>query len=132
MDDDQILIGTDQGLNFMNGDKIKSFVTKEKSELSNGRIFSINKSNDGVYFVGTTSGLFLFDPNSFDIISDKQGISNANTWFRGIMDLEIDSDGVMWAASGNNGVYKIVNNKIEKNYNTRTVSYTHLTLPTTD
>jgi len=119
VDDDQILIGTDQGLNFMNGDKIKSFVTKEKSELSNGRIFSINKSNDGVYFVGTTSGLFLFDPNSFDIISDKQGISNANTWFRGIMDLEIDSDGVMWAASGNNGVYKIVNNKIEKNYNTR-------------
>ena len=35
------------------------------------------------------------------------------------MDLEIDSDGVMWAASGNNGVYKIVNNKIEKTYNTR-------------
>ena len=61
--------------------------------------FSINKSNDGVYFVGTTSGLYLFDPNSFDIISNKQGIVNSNTWFRGIMDLEIDSDGVMWAAS---------------------------------
>ena len=119
VDDDQILIGTNQGLNFMSGDKIKSFVTKEISELSSGRIYSINKSNDGVYFVGTTRGLYLFDPNSFDIISNKQGIANSNIWYRGIMDLEIDSDGVMWAASGNNGVYKIVNNKIVKTYNTR-------------
>ena len=43
--------------------------------------------------MGTTSGLYLFDPNSFDIISNEQGIANSNTWFRGIMDLEIDSDG---------------------------------------
>ena len=106
----------------MNGDKIKSFVNKEISELSSGKSFSINKSNDGVYFVGTTSGLYLFDPNSFDIISNEQGIANSNTWFRGIMDLEIDSYGVMWAASGNNGVYKIVNNKIEKTYNTRNIN----------
>ena len=107
VDDDQILIGTNQGLNFMNGDKIKSFVNIDISELSSGRIFSINKSNDGVYFVGTTSGLYLFDPNSFDIISNEQGIANSNTWFRGIMDLEIDSDGVMWAASGKMGFIRL-------------------------
>ena len=70
-------------------------------------------------FVSFSLFSLFYGTNSFDIISNKQGIANSNTWFRGIMDLEIDSDGVMWAASGNNGVYKIVNNKIVKTYNTR-------------
>ena len=45
-----------------------------------------------------------------------------NNWTRGILDLAIDNDGFLWAASGYNGLYKFEGERIIRNYNNRNSS----------
>ncbi len=118
IDDDVVLVGTDFGLNLYKKNGNRAIASSEKSKISNEKIQSIKKTQDGIYILCSGSGVYLYDPSSFDKISKEDGIPPANFWYNGVQDLKIDKNGVLWAGSGGYGLYKIINNKVVKNFNT--------------
>ena len=118
IDDDVVLLGTDFGLNLYKKDRNRAIASSEKNKIPNEKIQSIKKTQDGIYILCSSSGVYLYDPSSFDKISKEDGISATNDWYNGIHDLKNDNNGVLWAGSGGYGLYKIINNKVVKNYNT--------------
>src|SRR5678815_3595588 len=88
--------------------------------LSHESVISITKDVDGFLWIGTANGLNRFDGISFKIFrsepNNEQSIP-ANY----IAGITLDKKGYLWVAT-NNGLCRI---------NTP-VSYTHLTLPTSD
>ena len=105
IDDDVVLVGTDFGLNLYKKNGNRAIASSEKSKISNEKIQSIKKTQDGIYILCSGSGVYLYDPSSFDKISKEDGIPPANFWYNGVQDLKIDKNGVLWAGSGGYGLY---------------------------
>jgi signal transduction histidine kinase/CheY-like chemotaxis protein/ligand-binding sensor domain-containing protein len=118
IDENGVWVCTSNGLMLVKDDGMK-VVTPFEGNIGLGyqSIQSISKSNDGIYFIGTGNGVFLYDPNSFRTISSHEGIPTPSNWTRGILDIALDRDGFLWAASGSNGVYKLNNEIIIENFN---------------
>ena len=118
IDDNGLWVCTNNGLVNIYNNICRPIITSDKGiGLGFENIQSISKSKDGIYFVGTSNGEVLYDPNSFRTIESTEGMPIPPNWTRGILDLDLDRDGFLWAASGYNGIYKLDNEIIIKNYN---------------
>ena len=71
-------MGTDFGLNLYKKNGNRAIASSEKSKISNEKIQSIKKTQDGIYILCSGSGVYLYDPSSFDKISKEDGIPPAN------------------------------------------------------
>lgn len=69
--------------------------------LSNNRINTILKDNDGFMWVGTTSGLFRYDGYDIRMFVDDP-TSPSNIGNNNILDLQTDADGRIWVLAGSN------------------------------
>ncbi|SVD04741.1 uncharacterized protein METZ01_LOCUS357595, partial [marine metagenome] len=117
IDDNGLWVCTSNGLVNMQDKGIKVIVPLGKNGLTYEGVQSISKSNDGIYFIGSANGVFLYDPNSFRTITSYEGMPIPGHWTRGIHDIALDRDGFLWAASGNGGVYKLNDDMIVENFN---------------
>jgi ligand-binding sensor domain-containing protein len=119
IDDNGIWACTGWGLVNIKDDIIKTIVPIDKKiNLSFQFIDSISKSKDGIYFIGTGNGVLFYDPTSFRKITSHEGLPIPNNWTRGILDLKLDRNGHLWAASGWDGIYKLSDEIILDHFNT--------------
>jgi ligand-binding sensor domain-containing protein/serine phosphatase RsbU (regulator of sigma subunit) len=109
IDDNGIWVGTDGGLVNIEEERIKNIVSLENNF---GEVTSISKSKDGIYFIGTGDGVVMYDPNSFRTISSTEGMASTSNWTRGTLDIAIDKDGYIWAATGTSGLFKLKNESV--------------------
>ena len=119
IDNNGIWICTNNGLANFNNKGFKIITTlDEKSDGLTGLYgtTAISKSRDGVYFIGG-DGIRLYDPNSLRTISSYEGMPIPNNWTQGVIDLQVDKDGYLWAATGWDGIYKINGEIILKSFN---------------
>ena len=117
IDDDKMWVATNKGLTVIDQKGGKIIIPIEKDQLLQEEIQSISKSRDGVYFVGTSTGVYLYDPYSFQTITSYEGIPVAENWMSGILDIDIDNKGYLWIASGDYGIFKLKNGVIIENFN---------------
>jgi len=117
IDDNGLWLCTSYGFVNMINDGTKVIVPIGGEGLSYENIQSISRSNDGIYFIGSANGVFLYDPNSFRTITSYEGMPIPNNWTQGILDIALDREGFLWAASGRGGVYKLNDDKIIENFN---------------
>ena len=117
IDDNKMWVATNKGLTVIDQQGGKIIIPIEKDKLLQEDIQSISKSRDGVYFVGTSTGVYLYDPYSFQTITSYEGIPVAENWMSGILDIDIDNNGCLWIASGEFGIFKLKNGVIEKHFN---------------
>ena len=69
IDDNKMWVATNKGLTVIDQQGGKIIIPIEKDQLLQEDIQSISKSRDGVYFVGTSTGVYLYDPYSFQTIT---------------------------------------------------------------
>ncbi|MAW84606.1 MAG: hypothetical protein CL832_09475 [Crocinitomicaceae bacterium] len=113
IDDNGLWVGTDGGLVNIIDNHIKNIVSLKKNP---GGVTSISKSKDGIYFIGTGEGVHMYDPNSFRTISSTEGMAATTNWSRGTLDIDIDKEGFLWAATGSSGLFKLKNENIVKQF----------------
>ena len=109
IDDNGIWVGTDGGLVNIKEERIKNIVSLENKF---GEVSTISKSKDGIYFIGTGDGVVMYDPNSFRTISSTEGMASTSNWTRGTLDIAIDKNGYIWAATGTSGLFKLKNESV--------------------
>ena len=117
IDDNGLWLCTDNGLANMTDDGIKVVIPIGIESLTYEGLQSISRSNDGIYFIGAANGVYLYDPNSFRTITSYEGMPVPNNWVQGVLDIALDKDGFLWAATGSNGVYKLSDDLIVENFN---------------
>ena len=117
IDDNKMWVATNKGLTVIDQLGGKIIIPIEKDKLLQEDIQSISKSRDGVYFVGTSTGVYLYDPYSFQTITSYEGIPVAENWMSGILDIDIDNNGYLWIASGEFGIFKLKNGVIVEHFN---------------
>ena len=119
IDNNGIWICTSNGLANFQNDGFKVITTlDEKSDGLTGLYgtTAISKSRDGVYFIGG-DGIRLYDPISLRTISSFEGMPIPDNWTQGIIDLQVDKNGVLWAATGWDGIYKLTGEIILDKFN---------------
>ena len=117
IDDNGLWLCTDNGLANMIDGGIKVVIPIGIESLTYEGLQSISRSNDGIYFIGSSNGVYLYDPNSFRTITSYEGMPVPNNWVQGVLDIALDKDGFLWAATGSNGVYKLSDDLIVENFN---------------
>ena len=103
-------------LNIRTG-KIKHYETKTNPSLTNNDIFSISSDNSGKIWIGTSTGVFNFEPTKEIFIKNE----DIGTFY--ISDIHQDSEGYIWFATYNIGAIK---------HNPRTNSYKKYTYSQND
>ncbi len=117
IDDNGLWLCTDNGLANMIDGGVKVVIPIGIESLTYEGLQSISRSNDGIYFIGAANGVYLYDPNSFRSITSYEGMPVPNNWVQGVLDIALDKDGFLWAATGSNGVYKLSDDMIVENFN---------------
>ena len=108
---DTLLIATGANSMLINVNNITRNWIKAKNLTFNRSYSCYSNQKTKNYYVSTVKGLFVFNNNltaTSEIMYKGQSI-----YIRDIVGLE---DGSVWCLSFKNGIYKVVNNKIEKNY----------------
>ncbi len=77
--------------------------------LPNEPVTAITESRDGFIWVGTTSGVFLFDGHSFDRI-DLSAVSSQTH----VLSLFVDQDDGLWIGTKNNGLLFYANHGLRQ------------------
>jgi ligand-binding sensor domain-containing protein/serine phosphatase RsbU (regulator of sigma subunit) len=125
IDDYGVWVGTSNGLVNISDGIVKSIVPLKKEGLKFEWTGNISKSKDGIYFLATGDGVYLYDPISFRTLSAQEGMPIPGHWTRGILDVAIDNNGFTWAASGTGGLYKLKNDNIIKHYTSKNSGLAH-------
>ena len=116
IDDSGLWLCTGNGLANMNNNGITVVIPLGIDGLTYEGLQSISRSNDGIYFIGGANGVYLYDPNSFRTITSYEGMPIPNHWTQGTLDIALDKEGFLWAATGS-GIYKLNDDMIVQSFN---------------
>lgn len=110
-DGDRLWIGTNKGLWLLNLDdgRLRSAVSSSgDNPLYNRRILDILKGSDGILYVGTAVGAYMYDPES------RTTTKIEGTGIDAIEDVVEDYDGTIWMATYSNGIYSYGRHREQK------------------
>lgn len=91
-------------------------ITKSKG-LTGNKVRVGKKSHDGLIYIGTTTGLGIYNPKTGKInnITKEDGISTDY-----IMEVYEASDGTIWVGTDGGGIFTLKDGKLDKTYSTST------------
>ena len=101
-DGDRLWIGTNKGLwllNLRNGRLNQPVSSITDNPLYNRRILDLMKGSDGMMYVGTAVGAYVYDPESMHTTKIEE------TGIDAIEDIVEDYTGTIWMATYSNGIY---------------------------
>ena len=75
------------------------------SGLPGGHANDIVQTNDGILWVGTSSGLYRYSGSSFRLLEESDAIKNVNC-------LYVDQEGRLWIGTNDNGLVLAINGKV--------------------
>ena len=102
IDGERLWVGTNKGLWFLNlenGRLHPAVSSSGDNPLHNRRILDILKGSDGMLYVGTAVGAYMYDPKS------RSTTKIEGTGIDAIEDMVEDYDGTIWMATYSNGIY---------------------------
>jgi len=102
---DEMYIGTDKGLLVFNSRTNKFNQIKNTLNQNIGKVYSLIKGQDNIYWAGTSKGLFRFNPTNE--IAEEIILPHKSS----IRIVFEDRTGIIWATSDEHGVYKLVKHK---------------------
>ena len=75
-----------------------------------GHANAISESNDGVLWIGTYAGLYLYNGSTFEHMDRMDAVRNVNC-------LYTDDEGRLWVGTNDNGVSIVINGEIVDSFN---------------
>lgn len=106
-----IWIGTKNGLNRLDGYEIKNYYHLSSHEVKQPNdIVSINQLSDGLFWIGTFSGIVLFDPNQEKFINPQEQYTGKEFPSSVVVGLHEDTKKNIWVAT-KQGLYVFRNDK---------------------
>ena len=116
----RVWIGTRKGLLYYDGSDFVAFTTRDG--LVDDHISALTVARDSTIWIGTTQGVSLYDGRRFIDLKSENGLTSGE-----VLTLMEDSQDRTWIGSFLGLAYYEIGN-----YPEAPVSYTHLTLPTSD
>lgn len=116
--DNKMLVASYGGVDIYNEttNSFKPFI-KDVSLLKNETVFALAEDNEGNIWVGTDLGLDKFDSSGEPIKDFTYNEEYKDITNKSVKDVYCDKDGIIWAGTFNNGMYKIdTHNKSIKSY----------------
>lgn len=75
------------------------------SGLPGGHANDIAETNDGILWVGTSSGLYRYSGSSFRMMGESDAVKNVNC-------LYVDQEGRLWIGTNDNGLVLVINGQV--------------------